>query len=324
MGSSLRCIFMGTPEIAVASLNAMIQAGYKPIAVVTTPDKAAGRGLKIRTSAVKDAVVPLNIPILQPDDLRAPEFLQAIKDLAPDVIVVVAFRKLPVELLRIPTRGAFNLHASLLPQYRGAAPIQWAIINGESESGVTTFLLDENIDTGKIIYQDKVKITEEMTGGELHDILMEIGAKLVVKTLNAFESYDITAIEQSELNKSIDIIRKAPKLNKENCRISWSLPVKKINNFIRGLCPYPGAFTILVSPANQRYYIKVLTTAYEESLDVIQIGSVETDGISYLRIGALDGYVYFRQVQLEGKRIMNIDELLRGFKMIGAWYVANP
>lgn len=323
MGNPLRCIFMGTPEIAVASLQAMIGAGYTPVMVVTTPDKPAGRGLKIRTSAIKDFAVTNGLPILQPDNLADDQFVHALRTLEPDLIVVVAFRKLPSVLLSIARLGAFNLHASLLPQYRGAAPIQWAIINGETESGVTTFMLDEHIDTGKILYQDKVKITEEMTGGELHDALMEIGARLVIKTIASIENGNYSAVDQSIASKDIAIIRKAPKLNKENCQINWHDGVEKINNLVRGLYPYPGAFTVIQSPANQRYYIKVLTTSYEQCEAAPQIGIVETDGISYLRIGALDGYVYFRRVQLEGKRIMNIDELLRGFKMNGAWYVAN-
>jgi methionyl-tRNA formyltransferase len=314
---------MGTPEIAVASLQAMIKAGYAPVAVVTTPDKPAGRGLKIKTSAVKDFAVAQNLPVLQPEDLADAAFVESLRALEPDMIVVVAFRKLPSVLLSIPRLGAFNLHASLLPQYRGAAPIQWAIINGEPESGVTTFMLDDHIDTGKILYQDKVKITEEMTGGDLHDRLMEIGSSLVIKTISALESGEYVAIDQSTIAESHDIIKKAPKLNKENCQINWHLPVEKINNLVRGLYPYPGAFTVIQSPANQRYYIKVLTTSYEHTSLPPEIGIIETDGISYLRIGASDGYVYFSRVQLEGKRIMNIDELLRGFKMIGAWCVAN-
>jgi methionyl-tRNA formyltransferase len=313
---------MGTPEFAVASLEAMVNADYVPVAVVTTPDKPAGRGLKVQTSAVKDYAMKHDLAVLQPDDLASPLFLNQLQELNIDVIVVVAFRKLPLEVLRIPRLAAFNLHASLLPQYRGAAPIQWAVINGETESGVTTFLLDEKIDTGKIIYTDKVKVTDTMSGGDLHDLLMERGSKLVVQTLNAIETGNYKTIPQSDITVNIADIKKAPKIRKETCKINWNLPVEKINNLIRGLSPYPGAFTVLLSPANQPFTIKILTSRYESAIPSVKPGTVETDGITFLRVVACDGYIYFIDVQLAGKRIMHIDEFLRGFKFLGPWYVA--
>jgi len=321
MGNPLRCVFMGTPEIAVASLQAMIRDGFPPVCIVTTPDKPAGRGLKMHQSAVRLFALQTSIPVLQPERLSDPEFLQELSGFQPDVIVVVAFRRLPQEVLDIPRIGSFNLHASLLPDYRGAAPIQWAVMNGETETGVTTFMLDKNIDTGKILYQDKVEITEMQTAGEVHDVLMERGAKLVVQTLRSIETGSYQLIEQSDIVKSIGIIHKAPKIFKENCQISWTRGVKETFNMIRGLSPYPGAFTIISSPANQPFVLRVLTSHYEISPAALKNGILETDGATYLRVSCTDGYIYFRQVQLAGKKLMGIDEFLRGFRMNDAWQV---
>jgi methionyl-tRNA formyltransferase len=321
MESGLKCVFMGTPEIAVASLRAMVESGYRPVAIVTVPDRTAGRGLKLQVSPVKQFAINNGIFVLQPDDLSDAFFLQQVRELKPDIIVVVAFRKLPKALIEIPTKGAFNLHASLLPQYRGAAPINWAIINGETETGVTTFLLDQNIDTGKILYQEKVQIPLDQTASELHDILMENGAMLVIKTLRSIESGEYQAFDQCEYLSDQPLLKKAPKIFKENCRINWKNGAADIYNFIRGLCLYPGAYTDLVSPENVHYYIRILTSSYEIVSINVTIGSLETDGVSYLRIAVVDGYVYLKRVQMAGKKLMNIDEFLRGFKVNNDWSV---
>lgn len=314
---------MGTPEIAVASLQAMHESGYSPVCVVTTPDKPSGRGLKINHSPVKQYAIENGMIVLQPEDLAEPDFLELIKQYKPDLIVVVAFRKLPAKLLVIPRVGCFNLHASLLPQYRGAAPINWAIINGETETGLTTFLLDNQIDTGKILCQEKVKITDDQNAGQLHDVLMEAGAKLVIKTIVYIESDNYKAIDQCTVNVPIDSLKKAPKIFKDDCRIFWNKPVLEVQNFIRGLCPYPSAFTELISPLKKTYYLKVLSSYFEVSENNPITGVIETDETSYLRISCLNGYVYLRHVQLAGKKIMNIDEFLRGFALNNDWSVRN-
>lgn len=321
--STLRCVFMGTPEIAVASLQAMIQAGYTPVAVVTTPDRPSGRGLALRSSEVKRFTEQTGIPILQPGKLSDPDFLATLSQFQPDLIVVVAFRKLPVSVLAIPRIGSFNLHASLLPKYRGAAPIQWAVINGETETGVTTFMLDANIDTGKILRQQRVAIGESQTAGEVHDVLMHLGAGLVVQTIRDIESGDYQLTDQVPLRQSEARFQNAPKIFKEDCRIDWSKDAKQVYDFIRGMSPYPGAFTEFLSPDNKRYNIKVLTSSYELGHISPKWGILETDASSYLRVACRNGYVYFRQVQLAGKKLMNIDEFLRGFRMNEAWQLTK-
>lgn len=319
MRHTLRCVFMGTPEIALASLHAMIDADYRPVAVVTTPDRPAGRGLTLQASEVKKFVAQTDIPLLQPLHLSDPEFLDELTRLQPDLIVVVAFRKLPQAVLDIPRIGAFNLHASLLPDYRGAAPIQWAVINGEKKTGVTTFMLDKNIDTGKILRQQSVDIGETQTAGDVHDMLMEVGAKLVVQTIRDIESGDYQLVDQTELPLAPSTLHKAPKIFKEDCRIDWSKGVKEVYDFIRGLSPYPGAFTEFVSPDAKCYIVKVLTSSYEFAPISPKRGMLETDATSYLRVACRDGYINFRQIQLAGKKIMNVDEFLRGFRMSDAW-----
>jgi methionyl-tRNA formyltransferase len=321
MGNSLRIIFMGTPEIAVASLKALHLSEYTPVAVVTTPDKLAGRGLKLHESPVKQYAAANALTVLQPGDLKDRIFHEQLKSLSPDVIIVVAFRKLPAELLEIPAKGAFNLHASLLPQYRGAAPINWAIINGETETGVTTFLLDNRIDTGKILFREKVKISDTQTASQLHDVLMEVGARLVIKTIKAIELNEYQITDQDDLVKTFNLLRKAPKIKKEDCRICWNNKVIDIYNFIRGLCLHPGAFTELLSPTGDQYLIKILGSSFESSGNSLKTGQLETDGSSYLRVAATNGYLYFKRVQLAGKKVMNIDEFLRGFKISNAWRV---
>jgi methionyl-tRNA formyltransferase len=313
---------MGTPEFAVASLEAMVNAGFSVNCVVTVPDKPAGRGLKMQASPVKLKAVEYGLPLLQPDKLDDPDFIEQLSGFAPDVIVVVAFRKLPEPILDIPSIAAFNLHASLLPQYRGAAPIQWAVINGETETGLTTFLLDNRIDTGKILCQQKVNIGPDMTAGELHDVLMERGASLVVETLRLLQSGNYQAIPQDQIvSQTQTELKKAPKIFREDCRIDWKMPVQNLKNRIRGLYPFPGAFTELQSPSGDRFSLKVLGADILVSTNISNPGHLETDGKSMLRICGTDGYVYLSEVQLAGKKIMTIDELLRGFHISNDWSV---
>src|ERR1700761_1179920 len=240
----MRIIFMGTPEFAVASLDALIQAGCEVVAVITAPDKPAGRGQKLNESAVKKYAVINNIKVLQPEKLRDPEFLQELQALKADLQVVVAFRMLPEVVWSMPPKGTINLHASLLPQYRGAAPINWVLINGEKESGVTTFFLKQEIDTGDILFTEKITLTGHETAGELHDRLMYKGDGLLVKTVKAVESGRFTENPQHQLAAGIEL-KHAPKIFKEDCKIDWHQPAEKIYNLIRGLSPYPTAYTHL-------------------------------------------------------------------------------
>lgn len=314
---------MGTPDFAVTSLQTMIDHGYVPVAVVTAPDKAAGRGLKMQASPIKKVALDYGLTLFQPDDLRDESFTKSIKELRADLIVVVAFRKLPQSLLEIPGLQAINLHASLLPQYRGAAPINWAVINGETESGVTTFMLDQRIDTGKILGREKVPVHDDMTAGELHDLLMQRGAHLLLDTIQSIEKNDYQELDQSLFENEFSEIKKAPKIYRAHCSIDWKLPVLNVKNIVRGLYPYPGAFTDIFSPEGVPYTIKILSVTVEQALDLSKPGTIQTDTKSMIRICAGDGYVNIRQVQLAGKRIMSVSEFLRGFKLSNDWWAGN-
>lgn len=293
----MRIVFMGTPEFAVASLDALIAAGRNVVAVVTTPDKPAGRGQKIHQSAVKEYAVERGIPVLQPEKLRDPEFLDQLRSFNADLQVVVAFRMLPEVVWNMPPFGTVNVHASLLPQYRGAAPINHAVINGESESGVTTFLLQHEIDTGNILFATKVPIKEADDAGILHDKLMFAGAALIVRTVDAIEKGSVTPIPQEEVVAGE--LKHAPKIFKDDCKINWEADVTTIQNFIRGLSPYPAAFTTLDDKVLKVYQSKVLM---EESQ--LPAGSYDTDGKSYLRFRASNGWIDIQKLQLQGKKTM--------------------
>lgn len=312
----LRIVFMGTPEFAVPSLKKIVAKGHQVLAVVTPPDKPAGRGRKLTPCAVKTAALSLNLPVLQPEKLRDQEFVKTLSELNPDVMVIVAFRMLPKVVWSIPTKGAFNLHSSLLPDYRGAAPMNHAIINGEKESGVTTFLLDEDIDTGKILFREKVGISDTMNVGELHDLLMEKGAKLVIQTLEALEEGNYKSLPQPTeiLNP-----KTAPKFIKEDLRINWSNSAHETYNFIRGLSPFPTAFSSFVSPEGKHYPIKI----FQSQLSDIEIkeGLIYTDNKKILLIGCGSGTIQINEIQLSGKRKMSIDEFLRGFPLSNNWRV---
>jgi methionyl-tRNA formyltransferase len=305
----MRIIFMGTPQFAVASLDALIKAGCDVIAVVTAPDKPAGRGQKLNESAVKQYAIENGLKVLQPEKLKNPEFLDELRSLHVDLQVVVAFRMLPEAVWNMPPKGTINLHASLLPQYRGAAPINWAIINGEKESGVTTFFLKHEIDTGDILFTEKVTLTGHETAGDLHDRLMNKGAGLLVKTVKGVESGRYNEHPQSALLEGMEL-KHAPKIFKEDCLIDWLQPAESIYNKIRGLSPYPTAYTML----NDKI-LKVFGATYEIAEPGLQPGGFLTDNKTHLKFASQDGYVYLTDVQLEGKKQMDIAQFLRGNKL---------
>ncbi|MBO9201248.1 MULTISPECIES: methionyl-tRNA formyltransferase [Niastella] len=301
-----RIVFMGTPEFAVASLDALVQAGCNIVAVITAPDKPAGRGMKLTESAVKKYAVEKQLPILQPVKLKDPEFLQELKDLKADLQIVVAFRMLPEIVWDMPSMGTINLHGSLLPQYRGAAPINWAVINGEKATGVTTFKLQHEIDTGDILLQESFPIGEDETAGEVHDKMKEIGAQLLVKTVQGLAKGNLTEIPQKADSGPI---QHAPKIFTETCKIEWDHSVIAIYNLIRGLSPYPAAFTYL----NDKM-LKIYKAKKELHNSPKSPGSFETDNKTYLKFAGSDGYIYVTELQLEGKKKMGIEEFLRGYR----------
>lgn len=302
----MRIVFMGTPDFAVASLSALVDAGFEIVGVVTAPDKPAGRGQVIHASAVKQYAVEKGLNVLQPVKLKDPAFVEELQALQADLQVVVAFRMLPEIVWSMPSKGTINLHGSLLPQYRGAAPINHAIINGEKESGVTTFFLKQEIDTGDIIFAEKVNIADDETAGELHDDLMAIGAKLIVKTVKAIEAGDYT--EQPQPHNAE--LKHAPKIFKEHCRINWQQPASTIYNTIRGLSPYPTAYTFLNDKT-----LKVFRAVLEEKQPDIAAGAFVSDGKTYLKFAAEDGLISLTDVQYEGKKRMSIEEFLRGMRL---------
>ena len=304
----MKIVFMGTPDFAVASLNALLEAGFNIVGVVTAPDKPSGRGQKINESAVKQYAQEKGLKILQPVKLKDPEFVKELGLLEADLQVVVAFRMLPEIVWNMPQKGTINLHGSLLPQYRGAAPINWAIINGERKSGVTTFLLKQEIDTGDILFSESVKIEDEDTAGDLHDKLMLIGAKLLVKTVKAIESGNYKEIPQDKMAE--ENLKSAPKIFREDCLINWNQKARKIYNHIRGLSPYPAAFCYF-----QEKVLKIYQAEFEEKNHNSTIGSIETDHKTTLKFACLDGFISVKELQLEGKKKMKVDEFLRGVRL---------
>jgi len=305
----MRIVFMGTPEFAVASLDALIEAGCNIVGVITAPDKPAGRGQKVSESAVKQYATSHGLKVLQPEKLKNEEFLSQLRALNADLQVVVAFRMLPEVVWNMPPKGTINLHASLLPQYRGAAPINWVLINGEKESGVTTFFLKHDIDTGDILFTEKVTLTGKETAGELHDRLMAKGAGLLVKTVKAIESGRYTEIPQTQLAEGSEL-KHAPKIFKDDCRINWNQPAEKIYNLIRGVSPYPTAFTSLHDKT-----LKVFRAEYDLTEPGLSPGAFLTDNKTYLKFAAQDGLISLTDVQLEGKKRMGIEEFLRGVRL---------
>jgi methionyl-tRNA formyltransferase len=304
-----RIIFMGTPEFAVASLDAILRAGYPVVAVITAPDKPAGRGMQLTESAVKKYAREKGLLILQPEKLKAPAFLDQLQSLAADLQIVVAFRMLPEVVWNMPPMGTVNLHGSLLPQYRGAAPINWAVINGETETGVTTFKLQQDIDTGNILLQDRFPIGPTDTAGDVHDRMKEIGARLLVRTIEGLAANNLTATAQANPAG----LKHAPKIFTETCRIDWNRPTPEVYNLIRGLSPFPAAFTHLDGKLLKIYQS---IPAIEPHPD-LPPGHVDTDQKSYLQFTTADGHIRVTEIQLEGKKKMKIEDFLRGYKAAG-------
>ena len=304
-----RIIFMGTPEFAVASLEALLKDNLNVVAVITAPDKPAGRGMKQKASAVKTFAEKRHIPVLQPLKLKDPSFMNELQRLQPDLQVVVAFRMLPEVVWNLPPLGTINLHASLLPHYRGAAPINWAIINGEKETGLTTFKLKHEIDTGDILLQEKISISEEETAGELHDRMMKQGGELLSRTVKLLLSDSIEPLRQEQLITSITPLQHAPKIFTETCKIDWTKPLEQVYNLIRGLSPYPGAFTLFNNKT-----LKIYRAKKEHENVSLPPGHFTTDYKQFMKFACSDGFLSVTELQMEGKKKMNIEEFLRGFR----------
>jgi len=326
--STFRIVFMGTPEFAVASLDALVKGGYNIVGVVTAPDKPAGRGMKLNESAVKKYAVKHHLKILQPEKLKNPDFLQQLKSLQADLQIVVAFRMLPEAVWNMPPKGTINLHGSLLPQFRGAAPINWAVINGEKETGATTFKLKHEIDTGDILLQKSFPIGDDETAGEVHDKMKDIGAQLLVKTVQGLVDGTLKETPQSSIGNeqlakeniqnsetgsqlithNSQLLKHAPKITSQTCLIDWTKTVDQIHNLIRGLSPYPAAYTELGDKT-----IKIFMSEKEYGMPTSKIGRWESNGKTYLKFAATDGYIHLKDVQLEGKKRMLIEDFLRGY-----------
>lgn len=313
----LKIVFMGTPEFAVETLDAIVAAGYEVAGVVTVPDRQVGRGQKVAFSVVKEYALAHNLRVLQPEKLRDEEFLEELRGIGADLFVVVAFRMLPKVVWAMPRMGTFNLHASLLPQYRGAAPINWAIINGEKETGLTTFRLNEQIDEGEILLQRKTEIGERETAGSLHDRLAAMGRELVVETIRGLESGELKGKAQETTGE----LKPAPKIFKEDCKIDWTKSGEEIENFVRGLSPYPAATTRVRTEKGEERQIKVYETEYEKG-EKITKKTIENDAKKVLKIGCGDGFVRILSLQMEGKRRMTTEEFLRGTN-VNDWKIVD-
>ena len=318
----LRIVYMGTPNFAVESLCALVEGGYNVVGVITMPDKPVGRhGSVLQASPVKEYALSQNLPVLQPEKLKDETFLDELRALKADLQIVVAFRMLPEVVWDMPRFGTFNLHASLLPQYRGAAPINWAVINGDTETGVTTFFLTHEIDTGKIIRQKHLPIADTDNVGTVHDALMAIGAGLVTETVDLLLAGKVDAIPQEEFIKDVTELRPAPKIFKDTCRIDWNQPSKRIYDFIRGLSPYPAAWTELVASDGSRQALKVYQAEKRPASHNQAIGVILTDAKSYIDIAVEDGYIRLLDLQLAGKKRMGVKDFLNGNRQIGNYTI---
>ncbi len=306
MKKDLRIIYMGTPEFAVPSLEILVENGWNVVGVITAPDKPKGRGQNLLPSPVKEAALKHGLNVLQPTNLKSPEFQEELRSLKADLQIVVAFRMLPESVWNMPRMGTFNLHASLLPDYRGAAPINWAVINGEKETGVTTFFLKHEIDTGSIIFQKKIEILEEDDLGSVYEKLMNLGSELVLKTVEAIAKEEVMPSVQDESKA----LHHAPKIFKETCEIDWNKSAESIHNLVRGLSPYPAAWTTLDGKTCKIFKTKISSGHLHRK----SIGEFETDGKNYLKFQTGDGVLKILELQLEGKKRLKIDELLRGYK----------
>lgn len=310
----LRIVYMGTPDFAVESLRCLVEGGYNVVGVITMPDKPAGRGHKLQFSPVKQYALEHSLPLLQPEKLKDEAFVEALREWKADLQIVVAFRMLPEVVWNMPRLGTFNLHASLLPQYRGAAPINWAVINGDTETGITTFFLRHEIDTGEVIQQVRIPIADTDDVGIVHDKLMMLGGKLVTETVDAILNDAVKPIPQEEM-AVVGELRPAPKIFKDTCRIDWNQPVKRIYDFIRGLSPYPAAWSELVQPDGETVVMKIFETEKIIQSHQLTPGTLLTDGKTYIHVAAADGFIGIRALQLPDKKRLKTDELLRGFRL---------
>ncbi len=311
----MKIVFYGTPGFAVETLKRLYEAGHEIAAVVTTPDKPAGRGLKLRPSPVKQAAQQLNLPVLQPDSLKDSDFLNKIKTIQPDLQVVVAFRILPRQVWQIPKKGTINLHASYLPNYRGAAPINWVLINGEKYTGVTTFFINDKVDTGNIILRKKVEIYPDDDAGSLHDRLMKIGADLTVETVKLIEQNKVKPIPQEQLMADIGELKTAPKIKKQDCQIDWNKKGQEIYNFIRGLSPYPGAWTNLRNKKNGKIYefVKIFKSSFDPVSHQLKPKTIVSDNKNYMKVAVKDGFINIEKIQMPAKAALDITEFLKGY-----------
>lgn len=313
---------MGTPEFAVESLRRLVEGGYNVVGVVTMPDKPMGRhGSVLQASPVKQYAESKGLKVLQPVRLKDEGFVEELRSLRADLQIVVAFRMLPEVVWSMPPLGTFNLHASLLPQYRGAAPINWAVINGDTETGITTFFLQHEIDTGQIIQQVRVPIADTDNVGIVHDKLMMLGGQLVVETVDNILSGTVEAIPQEQFMKENEELRPAPKIFKDTCRMDWSKPLKQVYDFVRGLSPYPAAWTELVQPDGHRLVLKIYEAVKVPAMHALPHGSVHTDGKTFFHVAVEGGYLSLLTLQLAGKKRMGVADFLRGYRLADAYHV---
>jgi methionyl-tRNA formyltransferase len=319
MKEANKIIFLGTPEFAVDSLDILVRHQYNVVAVVTSPDQPAGRGQKLQSPPVKDYAIRHGIKVLQPLKLKDPGFILELESIKADLFIVVAFRMLPEIVWQMPRLGTFNLHASLLPQYRGAAPINHVIINGETETGLTTFFLKQEIDTGEVIFQERMPVYPEETAGELHDRMKTKGASLVLKTTQAIFTGNITPVDQKILGGQQATLKTAPKIFKNDCRIDWTKSTAEVFNKIRGLSPYPAAFTVFISPSGEHVTVKIYKAVKSADSSHHPPALIVTDGKTGLSVTTADGILHIREIQQAGKKSMNIQEFLRGFHINSDW-----
>lgn len=313
---------MGTPEFAVESLRRLVEGGYNVVGVVTMPDKPMGRhGSVLQASPVKQYAESKGLKVLQPVRLKDEGFVEELRSLRADLQIVVAFRMLPEVVWSMPPLGTFNLHASLLPQYRGAAPINWAVINGDTETGITTFFLQHEIDTGQIIQQVRVPIADTDNVGIVHDKLMMLGGQLVVETVDNILSGTVKAIPQEQFMKENEELRPAPKIFKDTCRMDWSKPLKQVYDFVRGLSPYPAAWTELVQPDGHRLVLKIYEAVKVPAMHALPHGSVHTDGKTFFHVAVEGGYLSLLTLQLAGKKRMGVTDFLRGYRLADTYHV---
>lgn len=313
---------MGTPDFAVEALRQLVEGGYQVVGVITMPDKPAGRGHKIQYSPVKQYALKQGLPLLQPEKLKEESFVEALREWKADLQIVVAFRMLPEVVWNMPRFGTFNLHASLLPQYRGAAPINWAVINGDTETGITTFFLQHEIDTGEVIQQERVPIADTDNVEVVHDKLMLLGGKLVVETVDAILHGTFHPIPQ-EMMAVVGELRPAPKIFKETCRIDWNQPVKKVYDFVRGLSPHPTAWSELINPEGESVVVKIFESEKIFESHSLATGTIVTDGKKQIKVAVLDGFVSILSLQLPGKKRLKTDELLRGFHLTNEYQMSK-